>query len=160
MVNCFSQNGIILAAYFTNHQMNRVLKALFCATLSLGLMSASCSRQMEPVPQKLCEGIMCTAMFAMITAQVTDQNGQAVVLDEYYTLRVKTGEKITPQQQLTGDTYVILDDSYQKSLANQSEDFRFVGKKNGATIVNETYRLSADCCHVKKESGNATVIVK
>jgi hypothetical protein len=103
---------------------------------------------------------MCTAMFAMISVQVTDTNGQPLILDEHYTLRVRTGEKVTPQQQLTAGTYVILDDSYQRSLVNQTEDFRFVGKKNGTTVINETYRLSADCCHVKKESGNATIVIK
>lgn len=140
--------------------MRNILRLVLVTVVSSSLMSASCSRKMEPLPQKLCEGVMCTAMFTMITVSIADSNGQPVALDNYYTLRPRTGEKITSQQTLGNGSYVVLDDSYQKNLVNQSEDFRFVGIKNGLRVVDEPYRLSADCCHVKKENGRATVVAK
>jgi hypothetical protein len=102
---------------------------------------------------------MCTAIFAMVSAHVVNTSGQPVTLDEAYTISTKTGEKIKLEQQMGNGMYNVMDDSYQKQLANRSDDFRFIGIKNGVKVVDEPYRISADCCHISKVSGKDTVMV-
>jgi hypothetical protein len=99
-------------------------------------------------------------MFAMITVQLTDTAGEPVKLDEVYTLRTGNGAKISFEQNTTGGRYTVLDDSYQKELSNITDDFRLVGIRNGVKVVDESYTLGADCCHVRKESGRDSIIVK
>lgn len=91
--------------------------------------------------------------------QVKTSDNVSVQLDEVYTIRTKNGEKITLSQSMAEGRYHVLDDSYQKRIANTTEAFRFVGKKSGQTIVDEPYLISADCCHVKKESGKDVITV-
>lgn len=105
-----------------------------------------------------CDGVICTLIFNMISVEVKDTNNTPVVLDDFYTVRVSTNDTIrmssTPID--TGH-YVILDDSYQQKLQNQSDDFRFYGVINSSIVVNELYTLSADCCHINKVSGSSIV---
>jgi hypothetical protein len=103
--------------------------------------------------------VACTMIFAMVTTQVIDGNGDAVRLDDYYTLRTSTGEKIKSQETMEG-YYTILDDSYLNKLKQSSDKFQFVGMKNGKQVVNETYTITADCCHVQKKEGRPTIVAK
>jgi hypothetical protein len=109
-----------------------------------------------------CSGeIICTEIFAMVTVQVKDTNGNAVALDEYYTIREKTGEKLPKYSNgLQDGTYPVVDDNFIGTLKKGYEGLRFVGKKNGVEVVNEIYEVEGDCCHVNKRSGKETVIVQ
>jgi hypothetical protein len=109
-----------------------------------------------------CTGdIICTEIFAMVTVNVKDTNGAPVVLDEHYTIREKTGERISlADNGLQDGTYVVVDDNFIGTLKKSYEGFRFVGKKNGVEVVNETYEVEGDCCHVNKRSGKETVVIQ
>ncbi|WP_276133787.1 hypothetical protein [Polluticoccus soli] len=109
-------------------------------------------------PGKGCNGVICTMEFRGITLQVNDNEGNPVKLDEAYTIRVKTGEQITHDANSTTiGSYTVLDDGYQKKLAQSTAEFRFVGKRGGQEVVNELYTISADCCHISKQSGKTDV---
>jgi hypothetical protein len=95
----------------------------------------------------------------MVMVQVVDAENQSVKLDEAYTIRKRNGEKITLSQDMTEGRYVVLDDSYKGRLENSKDDFQFVGVKDGKTVVDETFQISADCCHINKVSGKETVVV-
>ena len=137
--------------------MKTVIVILAVAILSPLFIYTSCEKKND---SRKCDGVMCTAMFAMITVHIVDTDNQPVALDSAYTLRTETGEKIIHNvNTIPENTYTVLDDGYQKNLAQSSATFRFVGFKNGKEIVNEPYTISADCCHINKQSGSSTITV-
>lgn len=138
--------------------MKQLLLIALLLVSAPAFMGTSCKR--VATNSDPCAGVMCTMMFAMITVQVTDADGIPAKLDEAYTVRNGNGAKITVEQHMTDGRYTVLDDSYQKELSNKTDDFRFVGIKNGIRVVDEPYTLGADCCHVRKENGRDTIIVK
>jgi hypothetical protein len=138
--------------------MRSIVFVLTLLVFSHLLMSSSCSKTHNPEGD--CAGVACTAMFAMVSVQVTDANGQPVALDDAYTVASKTGEKIKVEQPIGAGQYVVIDDSYRQKLMNRTDDFRFIGMKNGVIVVDQAYRISADCCHVSKVSGPEAVTIK
>jgi hypothetical protein len=110
--------------------------------------------------KKECEDVMCTMMFAMVTVEIKDNAGANVALDEAYTIRISTDEKILHDNSTNPGFYTVLDDGYQKQLQNRSDKFQFIGMKNGVKVVDETYTISADCCHVNRETGNTVITLQ
>jgi hypothetical protein len=98
-------------------------------------------------------------IFASVMVQVQNSTGDPIILDELYTIRKKTGEKLSMNQSMAGGGYNVLDDSYTKNLVNTSEAFVFIGMKNGIKVVDEPYTISADCCHIRKDSGKDIIVV-
>lgn len=99
--------------------------------------------------------VACTMDFRMVTVTVT---GPA--LTSYYTLRTTTGDTIRTGQENIGGMagiYPILDDSYQSILEGRTENFIFRGFINDSLVVNESYGISADECHIAYASGNLNV---
>jgi hypothetical protein len=139
--------------------MKRLLFAVCAVVLALMTQATSCEKDPKNAPVE-CGDIACTMMFAMVTVEVKDQQGNKVILDEYYTIREKTNDKLTLQSHMPDSgTYTVLDDNFVATLKNASEQFRFVGKKNGVEVVNEQYTISADCCHINKVNGKSTVTI-
>jgi len=97
-------------------------------------------------------------MFASVTVQVQTNEGLPVVLDQTYTIRKSNNERIEPEQHMDTGWYTVLDDSYQKRMPNTRDSFLFVGIKDGKEIISETFLISADCCHVQKESGPEIIV--
>ncbi len=131
---------------------------IFLVVSGLALSSASSCNKNEGNKND-CENVACTMMFAMINLNVTDSAGQPVKLDEAYTVREGTTEVLTYDRAHDG-AYTVLDDGYLPKLKNDKAKFIFTGKKDGAEVVKETFEISADCCHINKLSGPATVVVK
>lgn len=92
----------------------------------------------------------------MVTAEVT-QAGVTPQFDDVYTVRTSNNQKITPEQTMGSGHFVVLDDSYLKNLQNKTETFRFIAVKNGVNVIDEPYTISADCCHIKKDSGKDAI---
>src|SRR4051812_8339648 len=126
--------------------MRKLTFAAYLLLFSSLFINATCNKDNRP-----CEDVMCTMIFASVTAQVVTPDNQAVQLDEVYTLRKSTGDKIRLTQQMAEGRYNIIDDNYQRTIQNTSETFELVGIKDGKQVVSELYLISADCCHVKKE---------
>ena len=132
----------------------KIIIPLFALVLTVPVLLATDCNQ----PKKCPPDTMCTEVFVMVSVKVLDGNDQPVKLDEVYTVRESNNEKLLFEQNMD-QYYVVLDDSYQKKLQQQSDKFRFVGMKNGQKLVDEIFVISADCCHVKKESGKEQVIL-
>jgi hypothetical protein len=109
-----------------------------------------------------CEGVACTAMFAMINTKVVDANGRAVVLDDAYSQRKTNGDIYRSQQPMMwyDSSYVVLDDGYLTKMQNMSDTFYFIGTKGGKEVVREPFAINADCCHVNKLSGKDVITAK
>ena len=118
-------------------------------------LASTCSKSKS----SSCDDVACTMIFAAVSVQVVDAANAPVKLDEVYTVRKSTGQKIKPDQHMAEGRYVILDDSYQKTIQNSSEVFVLGGMKDGKRVVSETYTISADCCHVKKGSGKEKITI-
>jgi len=133
---------------------------LILVVISPFFIYKSCDKGHDKHKSKDCKDAMCTMMFAMITAEVKDASGNNVTLDEVYTIRTSTGEKLKYDYSTSPGFYTILDDGYQKQLQNSSDKFQFIGMKGGVKVVDETYTISADCCHVMKQAGNAVITLQ
>lgn len=133
---------------------------LILVAISPFFIYTSCGKDHSHHAKKECEDVMCTMMFAMVTVEVKDNAGANVSLDESYTIRTTTGEKILHDNSVNPGFYTVLDDGYQKQLQNKSEKFQFIGMKGGVKVVDETYTISADCCHVNRDAGNTVITVK
>lgn len=97
----------------------------------------------------------CTMEFRTVTVTV---NGPA--LTSYFTLRTSTGDTIrTDPQNIGGQAgvYPILDDSFQSTIQGRTENFIFKGFINDSLVVNESYGIAADVCHINYVSGNLNV---
>jgi len=123
------------------------------------LLSSSCKKTTRNAATD-CEGVICTMMFASVSTTVTNKEGTPVVLDEVYTIRKRTGEKIVLSQQQEGGRYTVLDDGYLKQFYKSTETFVLVGMKGQRKVVEEEFVISADCCHVVKQSGKEVIVVE
>ncbi|QRR02431.1 hypothetical protein [Dyadobacter sandarakinus] len=78
-------------------------------------------------------------------------------LTGFYTVRLATSDTIRPvRNALTGNNYLVLDDSFRAVIAGQQEQFQFTGIR-GDSMIRETYVIRADECHVYKVSGRASL---
>jgi hypothetical protein len=108
-----------------------------------------------------CHDVACTMIFGAVTIRVTDSDGKPVILNEAYTLREGSNEKITyTGTGIENGTYTVIDDSYQKNLVNSTATFYFTGIKDGKEVVKEKFVIGADCCHVSKKEGPESVVAK
>ena len=101
------------------------------------------------------EQVGCTLEFRTIGVTVTGDS-----LTDFYTLRIPNSDTIRlsaigfyPYKKW----YPVLDDNYQSKIANTQESFRFIGKINDTIVVNETFIIKADACHIEKVSGRSEV---
>ena len=103
--------------------------------------------------------MVCTEEFRMITLQVGNDSHLPATLDEVYTLRTGSTQKLYFDQPFTEGRYVVLDDSYHSHLKNKEADFRFIGIKNNTVVVDQVFRIAGDNCHIIKKSGPDGVMV-
>lgn len=105
--------------------------------------------------------VICTASFASFNVYVADSTGRQAVLDSTITL-TPSGQRlvITEIRDTSFHSYTIVDDGYQRQLANRTEVLRFLAYKAGLRVVDTPYTISADDCHVSKVSGPDSIRLK
>ncbi|MFZ4400208.1 MAG: hypothetical protein ACOYO1_09250 [Bacteroidales bacterium] len=99
--------------------------------------------------------VACTQEFRTIGITVTGDS-----LTDFYTIRLSTSDTlrfIYGNPFIENHWYPVLDDNYQSKIANSQESFRFVGEINDSMVVNETFIIKADACHIEKVSGRTEV---
>ncbi len=138
--------------------MHRSATSICLIALSALTLSASDCNKSSP-QGKSCEGVMCTMQFAMVTVSVRDADANPVSLDSAVTIG-KSGRVIATGAHMGNGVYTVADDGYQKALALRSEDVVFRGFIAGRQVVEGTYTIEADCCHVSRKSGPETLVVK
>lgn len=102
----------------------------------------SCSTD-EPSP--------CTEEFRTVGIEITGQT-----LDNWYTVRESTQDTFLIGTSFQ-NTYAVLDDNFQQTLANKEEDFTFHGVISDSVWVKEIFVISADACHINYVSGKLKV---
>ena len=111
--------------------------------------------------------VVCTRMFAVISATLKYPGNGPVLLDSYQIIRTSTGVDKTPaistqekNMYRTMGVYPITTDTYQKELANQEQEITFIGIKEGREIIRRQYTIGADCCHVKLLAGELEITLQ
>jgi hypothetical protein len=137
--------------------MSNFRMLLLLLAMGLVLSSGTCQEKKQT---NECEGVMCTMMFAMVTAEVRNADGTPAGLDSTVTIAENGSTIPTSPGNTSAGMYTIVDDGYQKPLANKMEKVKFKGYRNGAMVVDQDYTVKADCCHVSKVSGPAVVSLK
>ncbi len=101
--------------------------------------------------------VICTEMFAMVGTYVDGDT-----LSDYYTQRISNKEIIINKDHSLPESnwYPVLTDLYVNKFKNKQDKFLFVGLKNGDTLIKEEFNISADDCHINKESGKDTIRIK
>jgi hypothetical protein len=130
---------------FSNYLMRmkaRKLAVLIVLFLLAGL--SACENDLDS------KQIYCTDEFRSIVIKVSGDP-----LTDHYTVRLSNSDTIRRQQMGEPQTqwYTVLNDTYQRKLANKQDVFRFIGKRGDVIVVEEDYLIGADECHVYKVSG-------
>lgn len=99
--------------------------------------------------------IGCTENFAFITVTVSGGD-----LDDFFTIREKTGDTIRNGKAWNDSSYIVLDDHYVGKIKNSTEDFTFKGFIGDALVVEELYKIKADDCHIKLVSGETKLNIE
>lgn len=135
------------------------MKYLFSILLT-GLFFTSC-RQKDT---GACGDVACTADFAMINVLVQDSVGNAFVPDKVETFNISTGallhQSTTPSVPNT-NYYTVVDDGNKQvipAFAFTTVEFRV--SKNNMIVKRDSFIMSSNCCHVFKQVGVDTVVVK
>lgn len=105
-------------------------------------MLFSCSKE---------DTVSCTEEFRFIGVNVEGDS-----LTNYFTIRQKTLDTLRFEQSVSFPEYIwyiILDDSFSKTLKNSSETFTFHGLINDSLVIKQDYVIKADDCHISRESG-------
>jgi|1_EtaG_2_1085319.scaffolds.fasta_scaffold66172_2 hypothetical protein len=104
--------------------------------------------------------IICTMEFRIINLEIIDSNGEAVILDEFYT--EINGEKIN----IPDDVYESKDGFYPVATDGQMKDLSFDGNEvvfygliDGKTVVEHTMVIGKDCCHIQLKEGEKKIKV-
>lgn len=140
--------------------MKRYIPLVIISSLAVIVLMADCKKKVQSVTSA-CDGVACTMLFAMVNVTITDSVGGNISFDDVYTLRVDNSDTIRSISSPVFEySYTVIDDNYLSKMRNTTHNFRFICRKNGKTVVDEPFTLSADCCHISKVSGKESVVVK
>jgi len=130
------------------------MRKIFLSLLAFPTMAMQCKKKSE------CSDAICTQMFAAVNVTVTDNKGNNVNLEEYYTINMATGDTLRHNNGTWPEGgYTVLDDGYVSKMYNKELQFRFIGVQNNTMVVDEQYTISADCCHISKRAGKDTIVI-
>lgn len=130
------------------------MRKIFLLLLAFPAMAMQCKKKSE------CSDAICTQMFAAVNVTVTDKTGNNVDMEDYYTINIATGDTLRHNNGTWPEgAYTVLDDGYVSKMYNKELQFRFIGIQNNTMVVDETYTISADCCHISKKAGKDIVVI-
>ena len=140
---------------------------LLLKLLLLIVLTSNCRKNEKVIldPCSCSEKVICTEVYICVAVVIKNQNGQPVALDDYYTTRMATGEKINLKTAESDSLrnihgkYPILTDGQKRLTEKCGTDFEFTGIKNGKEIIKRTYSIGHDCCHVKILKGDTSIII-
>ena len=105
--------------------------------------------------------IMCTEDFRFVTLTVVDKTGAAVTLDRFETVRASNNTILARKDntEMQPGTYVVASDGEKESISTCGEKFLFRGYQGGKKVLEESFTLRHDCCHVERQSGRTEVVL-
>lgn len=105
--------------------------------------------------------IICTEEFKTITLEITNQNGEAVMLDEFYTF-IDSRNKIDTLSNdgFKNGVYPVVTDSQEKEFQEENTIVIFVGVKDGRNLVEHEMVIKSDCCHIGLVEGDTSITIE
>jgi hypothetical protein len=133
----------------TYSKISLILMVLFA------LVASSCKED----DQQNCAAVGCTEEFRTITLTVTDQNGEPVIFDDYYTfIDSRNRFKIERDTSfLEAGIYPVASDAELNQLSFDGTILTFVGDIDNQNVVEHQMLIGKDCCHISLISGEITV---
>ena len=137
---------------------------IIVAFLSLFLVACNDNDDAE---QQDCSEAICTLNFVTITVSVKDASGEPVLLDNYEVIDHETGENLAAD--FNGEeykylkeqgVYPILSDGNRVQYQNSTATLTFKGTIHNEKVIDETYEVAADCCHVSLITGNTVIVLE
>ena len=108
---------------------------------------------------------ICTEVYVTVAVNLKNQQGKAYTLDEYYTTKISSGEKLpnlsdhSDSLQMNLGIYPVISDTQMRFTSKQGENFEFTGKKAGKVVVQKIFKIAHDCCHVKLMAGEPDIVI-
>ncbi len=113
-----------------------------------------------------CENIGCTEQFVTLMVNVRDASGVVISLDAFEVVITETGENITREvsdQEFEdfrqNGTYPLFGDELVERYRNKTEVIHFRGFIEDKEVVNSSYKVGADCCHVLLINGDLNITI-
>ena len=108
------------------------------------------------------DNIICTEEFVTISLEITNQKGEPIVLDDFYTFydSRKKFEYELNDIQLGKGIYPVLTDNEMDEVEREGTTLIFVGEKGGRNIVEHQMVIGHDCCHVILIEGDDKIVIE
>ena len=127
-------------------------------------MAATCQDNNSNIQDKKenpCDpDVMCTMEFRIINLEIRDENGEAIILDNFYS---EIGnEKIeipNDVYELQDGFYPVATDGQMKILDFEGEEVTFFGMLNSKTVVEHKMIIGKDCCHIIHMEGEKKITI-
>jgi hypothetical protein len=109
----------------------------------------------------------CTEEFVMLTVSLTHPDTSPVLLDDYTVTDLSSGQVLTLSgvdlwidsvNRLEGLYFLLTDGEYDLT-DDQGRPFRFQGYIDTTEVVNRTFSIGNDGCHVRLFSGNRDIVI-
>ncbi|MBO9591837.1 MAG: hypothetical protein J7599_02940 [Niabella sp.] len=132
------------------------MKIITTLLLGIGVLAACKKPSIQ-------EGRICTNEYRFYNIKVTSASGEAVTLDTFYTRIVAANATFHANNVVPGagnGYYTVVSDGQLLLLPEgKHTELRFTGIKNDKIVVNESYMVKNNGCHIEEISGKKEVVV-
>jgi hypothetical protein len=122
----------------------------------------SCEKEKVDTDDCQRELLICTEEFRSIFLEITNQDGDPIELDDFYTFydfRKKFEYELTDFQKGRG-IYTVITDADLQELDREGTTLIFVGEKNGKNLVEHQMVIGHNCCHVQLIAGDDKIVLE
>jgi hypothetical protein len=107
-----------------------------------------------------CSGI-CTEEFRSIAVEITNAGENPVILDSISITDITNNRELdlNSEGDFENGFYTIFNDNLVSQYRNEEINLLFRGFQNEQLLVEETYMVGADCCHVYHISGPLEIVL-
>lgn len=126
----------------------------FIFLIGIILFTFSCGKDQG----RACSGI-CTEEFRTIRVSITDAENKPVLLDSISITDLSNNRNLDLNENdfLEEGVYMIFNDNFVQDYKNEESSLLFKGFQEDELVVEETYEVGADCCHVYHISGDLQI---
>jgi len=133
----------------------------------LSIFLVACNDKDDTIEQQDCSSTICTHNFVIINISIKDVSGEPIALDSYEVIDTETGENLAAnfngeeyQYSKEQGVYPILSDGNRVQYQNSTATLTFRGYIDNEEVIDETYEVGADCCHVSLITGNTAIVLE
>lgn len=112
-----------------------------------------------------CSRVLCTEEFRTINVMIRTPENDPVALDAFRVELMETSEDLTlpySGQELNNyqqwGEYPLINDSFVSEFERRVIDLLFLGYISGELVIEETYTVGFDCCHVLLADGTLDLV--